>query len=69
MNKADNNDNNNHDLTGLSVADIRILKAVRDVKYGSVEVTIHHGRVVQVECREKIRLPDENGGNPISASH
>jgi hypothetical protein len=34
----------------------QILRAVRHVKYGSVEVVIHDARVVQVERREKIRV-------------
>lgn len=36
----------------------QILRTVRDVKYGSVEITVHEGRVVQVERREKIRFPE-----------
>lgn len=33
-----------------------ILRAIANIDYGSVEVTIHDGRIVQIECREKIRL-------------
>lgn len=33
-----------------------ILRAIASIDYGSVEVTIHDGRIVQIECREKIRL-------------
>jgi len=33
-----------------------ILSAVTSIEYGSVEVLIHDGRVVQIECRKKIRL-------------
>ncbi|MCE7914011.1 MAG: DUF2292 domain-containing protein [Nitrosomonas sp. PRO4] len=33
-----------------------ILRAVASIEYGSVEIVIHDGRVVQIECREKIRL-------------
>jgi len=35
-----------------------ILDAVRSLRYGSVEITIHDSRVVQVECRNKIRFRD-----------
>ncbi len=35
-----------------------ILEAIRSLRYGSVEVTIHDSRVVQVECRSKIRFRD-----------
>lgn len=38
-----------------------ILQAVKDVKYGSVEVTIHDSKVVQVERREKIRFQKNAG--------
>ena len=30
--------------------------AVRALRYGSVEVQVHDGRVVQVETREKVRF-------------
>jgi hypothetical protein len=33
-----------------------ILRAVARIEYGSVEVVIHDGKVVQIECREKIRV-------------
>jgi hypothetical protein len=32
-----------------------ILRAIASIQYGSVEVTIHEGRIVQIECREKTR--------------
>jgi hypothetical protein len=38
-----------------------ILRAVRDVRYGSVEITIHDSKVVQIERKEKIRLNGEKG--------
>jgi hypothetical protein len=34
--------------------------AVRDLRYGSVEVVVHEGRVVQIERRDKVRF-DEAG--------
>ena len=33
-----------------------ILDAVKSLQYGSVEITIHDSRVVQVECTRKIRF-------------
>lgn len=33
-----------------------VLQAVRTLRYGSVEVQVHDGRVVQVETREKVRF-------------
>lgn len=37
-----------------------VVRAVRSVQFGSVEIVIHDGRVVQVETREKVRF-DEAG--------
>ncbi len=34
----------------------RILQAVRSLDYGSVEITVHDARVVQIERREKLRF-------------
>jgi hypothetical protein len=37
-----------------------LIEAVRGVRFGSVEVVVHEGRVVQIERREKVRLePDQ----------
>jgi hypothetical protein len=36
-----------------------IIRAVREVRYGSVEITIHDAKVVQVERREKIRFQEQ----------
>lgn len=33
-----------------------ILEALRDIRYGSVEIVIHDSRVVQIERREKMRV-------------
>jgi len=38
----------------------RIAKAIRGVRYGSIEVVIQDSRVVQIERKEKFRL-DKNG--------
>jgi hypothetical protein len=40
-----------------------VLQAIRGVRYGSVEVWVHDGRVVQIERREKVRL-DGAGSRP-----
>jgi hypothetical protein len=34
-------------------------RAVKGLRYGSVEVLVHDGRVVQVETREKVRFADD----------
>lgn len=51
------------DLRGQDEAHIQqeILRAVRDVRFGSVEIVIHDSKVVQVERREKIRFQKHAG--------
>lgn len=34
----------------------RVLEALQGIRYGAVEITIHDGRIVQIERREKLRL-------------
>lgn len=37
-----------------------ILKAIRDIRYGSVEILIHDSKVVQIERKEKVRLDKQD---------
>jgi hypothetical protein len=39
-----------------------IQRAIERIDYGSVEVVIHDGKVVQIECREKIRVVRDEPG-------
>lgn len=39
-----------------------ILKAVRRIRFGSVEITIHDSRVVQIEQKEKVRIAMKDPG-------
>jgi hypothetical protein len=51
---------NSVDITDNGTAWVRsVLQAVRGTRYGSVEVVIHDGRVVQIERREKVRFADD----------
>jgi hypothetical protein len=34
----------------------KILHALQEIRYGSVEIIIHNSKVVQIELREKIRI-------------
>lgn len=34
----------------------RILAAIRSLRYGAVEVTVHDARVVQIDRKERIRV-------------
>lgn len=36
-----------------------ILRALRDLRFGSVEIIIHDSQVVQIERREKVRVEPE----------
>lgn len=33
-----------------------IAEALRNIQFGSLEITLHHGQVVQIERREKLRF-------------
>jgi len=43
-------------LNSLNEVDAEIIRAVRNIRYGSVEITIHDSRVVQIERKEKRRF-------------
>lgn len=32
-------------------------RALRGLSFGSVEITVHNGKIVQIERKEKFRLP------------
>jgi hypothetical protein len=44
------------DVTSLNEVDAEVIRAIRNIRYGSVEVTIHDSRVVQIERKEKRRF-------------
>ncbi len=46
----------------------KILHAVASIAYGSVEVVIHENKVVQIECREKIRVDQSGSGRKTPKS-
>ena len=33
-----------------------IQRAIENLRFGSIEITVHEGRVTQIERREKLRL-------------
>ena len=37
-----------------------VVEAIRSLRYGSVEIVVHEGRVVQIETRARVRF-DEAG--------
>ncbi|MBS3906165.1 MAG: YezD family protein [Syntrophaceae bacterium] len=40
-----------------------ILKAIRSIRYGYVQIIVQDSKVVQIDKTEKIRLDREMGGN------
>lgn len=40
-----------------------IQSALHGLKFGSVEITVHNGQVVQIERKEKIRLQQQSPKN------
>jgi len=52
-----------------SVNDVleQIATAIQQIRYGSVELTIHDGRVVQIETRAKTRFAQHAGKSDISS--
>jgi hypothetical protein len=42
-----------------------IVRALEGLAFGSVEITVHHGRIVQIERREKLRIPES--GRAVAA--
>ena len=45
-----------NEATDPSAAERQVLEAIRGIRYGTVEITIHDGQVVQIERSEKLRL-------------
>lgn len=44
-----------------------IVQALNGLAFGTVEITVHHGRIVQIERREKLRIPEPlTGRGPAS---
>jgi hypothetical protein len=42
--------------SALQAALVQIAEAAKDIRYGSIEIVIHEGRIVQIEKREKVRI-------------
>jgi|HubBroStandDraft_1064217.scaffolds.fasta_scaffold120744_2 hypothetical protein len=54
--KSDDQLNETGHLDPLNEIDAEIIRAIRNIRYGSVEITIHDSRVVQIERKEKRRF-------------
>ena len=51
------------DFQEQETLDPTVLRALRGLRFGSVEIVVHDGRVVQIERRERVRL-DPAGDRP-----
>lgn len=40
---------------------LKILEAVKSIHYGSIQITVHDSRVVQIEKTEKIKVRETKG--------
>ena len=49
---------------GRGDIEARILEAVRSLRFGTVEVTVHASEVVQIERREKVRFEKDSAQTP-----
>jgi len=45
-----------------------ILRAITQLRFGSIEITVHEGRVTQIEKREKVRFNQETSRNKSNVS-
>jgi hypothetical protein len=45
-----------HEAAPSSEVIDEVIRALRQIRFGSIEITIHESRVVQIECREKRRF-------------
>lgn len=46
-----------------------ITKAIQSLKFGSIEITVHDGKVTQIEKREKVRFENQNIPNKPTAKN
>lgn len=42
-----------------------ILRSIKNVRFGSIEITIHDSRVVQIERKEKVRFAPAPRPRPV----
>lgn len=49
------------DVSTLTAAEADIIRQLRSLRYGTLEVQVHDARVVQVERRERTRFDARDG--------
>jgi hypothetical protein len=58
MEKVNTGDEKNPELDAEFLK--RLVHAVKKTRFGSIEIVIHDGRIVQIETREKYRFEKKN---------
>ena len=53
-------------VDSLAPIEADVLRAIRRLRFGAVEVTVHDGRIVQIETREKVRFDETGRRSPES---
>ncbi len=54
----------NYAIGSLESIIAEVVQAITNVRFGSVEITIHDSRVVQIERKEKVRFARAPRGGP-----
>jgi hypothetical protein len=50
----------------LHPSERELVRALRDIRYGSIEAVVHAGRIVHFERRERVRFADPTTGGSTS---
>jgi len=52
-------------ITTQNIDDVvqQVVKAIQALRFGSVEIVVHEGRITQIEKREKLRIGTVNQKN------
>jgi hypothetical protein len=53
----------------LTSAEAALIAALRGLRFGAVEATVHDGRIVRIERREKVRLDDDPKAGAPAETH
>lgn len=46
-----------------------IERVIQSLKYGSIEITVHEGKVTQIEKREKVRFTNQTNSTKPTAKN
>ena len=49
-----------------AVPEREILQAIREVRFGTVEIVVHEGRVMEIRQTKKVRIPSDGATANLS---